>query len=86
MKSIRYQRRAEVLLLTGVSNSTLHNRINNGLFVPPVSLGARSVGWLEHEVTEVLAARAKGLNDNGIRTLVKGLIESRSQLASAGGA
>jgi len=34
----------------GLSRSTLYNRIASGEFPAPISLGARSVGWLESEV------------------------------------
>lgn len=86
MSTIRYQRRPEVLRLAGVSNSTLHTQIRNKLFVPPVSLGARSVGWLEHEVNEVLAARAKGMREAEVRELVVDLIQSREHLVKPGAA
>jgi len=86
MNAIRFQRRPEVLLLTGTSNSTLFNRINHGLFVPPISLGARAVGWLEHEVHQVLAARAGGMQDQEVRVLVKALVDARGRLAVTGGA
>jgi len=86
MNAIRYQRRPEVLMLTGISNSTLHNRINHGLMVPPISLGARAVGWLEHEVNLVLAARAGGMTDPQVKELVKALVDARGRLAVTGGA
>lgn len=50
MKPIRYIRRSEVLGRLGTSNSTLFNRISDRTFVPPVKLGGRAAGWLEHEV------------------------------------
>jgi len=86
MDTIRFQRRPEVLMLTGVSNSTLCNHINRGLFVPPISLGARAVGWLEHEVNLVLAARAGGMTDPQVKALVKALVDARGRLAVTGGA
>ncbi len=75
-----------MLRLAGFSNSTLHNRISNGLFVPSVSLGARSVGWLEHEVNQVLIARAEGRTDSEVRLMVRELIKGRKALSMAGGA
>lgn len=37
---------------TGLSRSTIYLRVAQGTFPRPVSLGGRSVGWLEHEVDE----------------------------------
>ena len=41
----------------GLSRSTLYNRIAAGEFPTPVSLGARSVGWVESEINEWITAR-----------------------------
>lgn len=38
-------RRAEIESETGLSRSTIHQRIKAGTFPKPVHLGARSVGW-----------------------------------------
>jgi prophage regulatory protein len=35
---------------TGLSRSTIYNRISSGTFVAPIKLGPHSVGWLESEV------------------------------------
>ncbi|MFM0161339.1 helix-turn-helix transcriptional regulator [Paraburkholderia sediminicola] len=36
---------------TGLSRSEIYRRIKNGSFVKPISLGPRSVGWLESDVS-----------------------------------
>jgi prophage regulatory protein len=41
----------------GLSRSTLYNRIGTGEFPSPVSLGPRSVGWVESEIDAWIAAR-----------------------------
>lgn len=41
----------------GLSRSTLYNRIATGEFPSPVSLGPRSVGWLESEINAWIASR-----------------------------
>jgi prophage regulatory protein len=41
----------------GLSRSTLYNRIAAGEFPSPVALGARSVGWVESEISAWIAAR-----------------------------
>lgn len=42
---------------TGLSRSTIYLRVAQGTFPQPVSLGGRSVGWLEHEVEEWVQQR-----------------------------
>ena len=41
-----------VLDRTGLSRSTVYQRVSEGKFSRPVSLGARAVGWIETEVEE----------------------------------
>lgn len=43
-------RRKQVQLRTGLSRSTIYERIKAGTFPAPVSLGARAVGWIESEI------------------------------------
>lgn len=43
-----------VKLRTGLSRTTIYLRIASGMFPAPISLGARSVGWLESEVDDWL--------------------------------
>ncbi len=54
----------------GRSRSSHYLDIKQGLFTSPVSIGARSVGWPEHEVTALNAARIAGKTDEEIRALV----------------
>lgn len=42
---------------TGLSRSTIYNRIAEGNFPEPVSLGGRAVGWIEAEIQDWLEAR-----------------------------
>ena len=42
---------------TGLSRSTIYQRVADGDFPRPVSLGPRAVGWLAHEVDEWIADR-----------------------------
>lgn len=50
-------RRKQVETRTGLSRSTIYDRIRAGTFPAPVSLGAKAVGWLDHEVDAWLADR-----------------------------
>lgn len=71
-------RRKQVQALTGYSRSTIYLRISQGLFVHPVSLGARAVGFPAGEVDALNAARISGRTDTEIRALVLKLEAARS--------
>ena len=46
-----------VIKRTGLSRSTIYLRIENNEFPSPISLGGRSVGWLEHDIDEWIVER-----------------------------
>ena len=75
---ISIERKPEVLKRTGFSRSTLYNKINHGLFVPPISLGDRAVGWPEHETSAILQAMVAGYQKQQIELLVCSLISARA--------
>jgi|TARA_R110002012_G_C11367656_1_gene581613 hypothetical protein len=50
---------------------------------PPFSLGGRSVGFFEHEISAVLMARAAGHDDEQVKALVCLLVDKRKELASS---
>jgi prophage regulatory protein len=50
-------RRKDVERLTGLSRSRIYDLMSKGKFPKPVSLGAKSVAWLETEAREWIAAR-----------------------------
>src|SRR5262245_46103735 len=52
------------------SRSTFYQRIAEGLWPKPVRLGARAVGWPEHEVELLIAARIASKSVDEIRALV----------------
>ena len=66
-----------VLRKRGRSRSSQYNDIEDGLFPPPISIGARAVGWPENEVDAINAARIAGKSDDAIRILVKELLAAR---------
>lgn len=70
-------RRKQVQALTGYSRSTIYLRISQGLFVRPVSLGARAVGFPASDVEALNAARIAGRSDVQIRELVARLEAAR---------
>ncbi len=56
--------------VTGLSRSWTYDAITKGLFVKPVLLSARAVGWPSDEVAAINAARIAGKTDDEIRELV----------------
>jgi prophage regulatory protein len=70
-------RRRQVQAETGYSRSTIYLRISQGLFIRPVSLGARAVGFPAGEVAALNAARIAGKTDADIRALVTKLEAAR---------
>ena len=70
-------RRRQVEAETGYSRSTIYLRISQGLFVRPVMLGARAVGFPAGEVTALNAARIAGRSEQQIRSLVIELESAR---------
>lgn len=59
--------------------------IRQGLFTHPVPIGARAVGWPEHEVASLNAARISGMSDGEIRELVTRLEAARKMISGEGG-
>ena len=76
-------RRKQVEAETGYSRSTIYLRISQGLFIKPVSLGARAVGFPAGEVSALNAARIAGKTESDIRALVAKLEAARSAALSA---
>jgi prophage regulatory protein len=69
-----------VLDKRGRSRSAHYLDIQEGLFTPPVSIGSRAVGWPEHEVDAINAARIAGKTDSEIQKLVTKLEAARKAL------
>ena len=75
-------RRPELLKRFGISNTCLHTRIHEGTMPPPISLGGRSVGWLNHELDAVLASMVAGRKKGAIKLLIAEMIQERGSLLS----
>ncbi|WP_065978093.1 helix-turn-helix transcriptional regulator [Pseudoalteromonas lipolytica] len=71
-------RRTTVLENTGLSKSTLYNRLKEGVFPPPISLGARAVGWVESECEKVIQAMVAGYSEQQLKDLVQEIVASRT--------
>lgn len=52
-------RLAEVTAITGLSRSTIYERIKAKSFPQPISLGERAIGFVSIEVDEWIEARIK---------------------------
>lgn len=76
-----FLRLPSVCLLRALSRSSIYKQIKGGLFPPPVSIGARAVGWPANEVDAVNRARMAGKSEHEIRELVKALVVARKKLA-----
>lgn len=50
-------RRKQVEARTGLPRSTIYDRIKAGDFHKPINLGPQSVGWVESEINDWIAAR-----------------------------
>ncbi|MGR5165977.1 helix-turn-helix transcriptional regulator [Vibrio astriarenae] len=59
----RLMRLREVIQVTGLSRSSIYCRINEGKFPPAVSLGERSVAWVEEEVQGWITSKIQQRND-----------------------
>jgi len=54
---MRILRMKTVIEITGLARSTVYKYVAEGIFPKPISLGGRSVGWLESEVHSWIQAR-----------------------------
>jgi len=74
---LQIERKSEVLQRIGLSRSTLHSKVQNGLWCPPISLGARAVGFIKYETDELITGLINGHTPDEIRDLVRLLLEER---------
>ena len=64
----------------GVSRSTIYAAIQKGIFVKPIKLGARAVGWPDFEVQALINARISGKTDAQIKELVLAIELNRQNM------
>ncbi len=58
-------RLAAVILCTGLSRSTIYNRIAKGTFPAPINLGEWAVGWLESDIQKWIRGRIEASRQGG---------------------
>ena len=63
---MRIIRLKEVMDSTGLARSTIYKYIGEGRFVSPVSLGDRSIGFVESEVQDWILARIEERDQGGV--------------------
>jgi prophage regulatory protein len=66
LMSSSFQRLSTVKARTGLSRSTLYRRIAEGRFPSPVSLGGRSVGWLNTDIDAWIAEQMRLRDDDDV--------------------
>ena len=62
---IKLVRLAQVRATTGLSKTSIYEKIKNDAFPPPVPIGKRAVAWIESEIQQwatdqIMAARSAG--------------------------
>jgi len=62
---------------TGWPRTTLQNKVKNGDLTKPISIGLRSIAWIEEEIDQVIGAMIAGKSKDEIKCLVKELHKSR---------
>ena len=61
-------RRKKVEGRTGLSRSTIYQRIKDGTFPPPISLGAKAVGWLQSDIDDWIIERVRRSRSGIVKT------------------
>lgn len=75
----RILRKGDMRTKLGFGPSQLDNMEAAGLLTPRVHLGARTVGWVEHEVDRVIHARVRGASDEEVKALVRRIVKQRAE-------
>ena len=65
---------------TGLSKSSIYERIKQGLLPPPVRIAAQAVGWPSDEICKIVAAQIAGHSDDIIKALVCQLVADRNAI------
>lgn len=76
-----FHRKPAVRRAMGWGNSTLYQKINVGLFVPPVKVGPRMSIWPDDEVAVIQDAYIADQSEDDIRVLVARLVAARKTAA-----
>ena len=77
---VKFIRLKEVLAICGTSKSKHYTDIKQGITPPPISLGERAKGYLEHEIMAINLARAKGATNEALKAMVQKLVKQRNSI------
>jgi prophage regulatory protein len=65
------------------SSATIYGAIREGLFVRPIRIGARAVGFPDYEISAIVNARIAGKSKEQIKALVDKLHSERAHAGEA---
>ena len=80
MSKILYNTIGEVLRRKAIGRSTLYAEIQRGVFPKPVKLGARKVGWPQHEVDQMMLLYLRSPIEHECREFVMKLHNDRMNM------
>jgi prophage regulatory protein len=91
-RALTILRLRSVIARTGLSKSSIYAMVKQGKFIPPVSLGARAVGWIESDVDQWIVTHEVKTEGNGLGQCADGrrlrddakLAERREQFSGSG--
>ena len=66
---MRFMRLKEVMQKTGLGRTSIYNFMNEGKFPQSVSLGGRSVAWVDQEIEEWIKQTIEQRNENNTSQL-----------------
>ena len=78
----QFVRKDVVLSKFPFGKSTLYNRIEAGVFPPPLKLGGRAAGWPLDELDQIFDALLAEWDNEQLKQLVAHQLASRKQLKS----
>lgn len=79
MQSLTFSRAKQGSRQFSIGLSTWYEWEDKGLIPPGIKLGIRSVGYPQHELDQIAAARIAGKSEDEIRAIVRGLVAARAQ-------
>ena len=80
MSKILYNTIGEVLRRKASGRSTLYAEIQRGVFPKPVKLGARKVGWPQHEVDQMMLLYLRSPSEQQVQDFVRDLESYRMNM------
>ncbi len=57
--ALKIEKRKQVEARTGLSRSSIYQKVAEGTFRKPIRISAQSVGWLSHDIDEWIEQRIR---------------------------